>query len=81
MRVQALEAAGAAGAADAELERRAAVAADPALRELPAPGPLFVVGAVAALGQNGVVGRGARPALDAARRLEPRDRGDEVRGR
>ena len=79
--VQALERAAAAGAADAEVERGAAVTAGLAGRELAADDARLLVGGGEARRELGVVVRGRRPALDAARRLEPRDRSDEVAAR
>src|SRR5205814_9140625 len=87
MRVQALERAAAAGAADAELERRAAVAAGLTRGELAAERALVGVGLGAARRERRVLLRGCSPALDAAGCLEPRDgshemaAGDVVRGR
>src|SRR5579864_8871170 len=78
VRVQALERARAAGAADAELERRAAVAARFSRCERAANYALFVVRLPAARGELGVVASGCAPALDAAGCLETRDGGDEM---
>jgi hypothetical protein len=67
VRVQAFEAAGAAAcAADAQVELRAQA-------------PLLLRRALEAGVQLRVLDCGARPALDSARRFEPRDGGDEMR--
>src|SRR4051794_18863759 len=82
VRVQALERAGAGrGAADAELERGAAVAAGRAGRELLADAALRVVRLRTTRAELRVVVRRLRPAFDAARRLESRDRLHEVAAR
>src|SRR5437764_2892583 len=79
--MQALQRPGAPGAADTEIERGAAVAACLARRELAADSALVFVRLRAACGELGVSLGRTRPALDAACRLEPRDRGDEVPAR
>src|SRR5205823_2177217 len=79
--VQALEGAGPAGAADAELERCAPVAAGLAGGEIAAKRALLAVGAGAARGQRVVDPRGRAPALDPAGGFEPGDRGHEVTAR
>src|SRR5579864_2370314 len=78
VRVQALERARAARAADAELERCAAVAARFSRCELAADGALVVVRLRAARGELGIVVRGFTPALDAAGCFETGDGCDEV---
>src|SRR5438477_1402883 len=78
VRVQALEAAGATGAADAEVERRSSVAAGLAGGELVTDAPLLGVGTGATVGKRGLGVDTRAPALDAAVRLEPRDGRDEV---
>src|SRR5439155_19383987 len=68
MRVQALEAAAPGRAADPGIELR------------PKP-PLLRLGGFEALREQGVGCNRPGPALDPARSLEPRDRGDELRAR
>jgi hypothetical protein len=78
VRVQTLERSAPAGATDAELERRAAVATGLTGRELAPKHALFVVGSRATFGKSRIAVRRLRPTVDAACGLETRDRGDEV---
>ena len=79
MGVKAFERAGVrTGAADAEVERRAAVAAGFVAREFAADPALLVVRARAALHELGVCVRPCRPAFDTAAGLEAGHGGDEV---
>ena len=77
--MQALEPARVGAAADPELERRAAVAADFAGGELAADPPLLGRRALEVGGELRVALDRVAPALDPAGRLQPRDGGDEVR--
>ena len=77
--VQALEPARVGAAGDPELERGAVVPPGLPGRELPAEAPLLVGGALEVGGQLGIALELRAPALDAARRLQPRDRGHELR--
>src|SRR5579875_2916303 len=83
VRVQALEAAAAARAADAEVERGAAVLRRGvrARRELVAQTALLGVGRRQTRRQLGIGADGVAPALDAAGGLEARDRRDEMAAR
>jgi hypothetical protein len=79
--VQALEPARVGTAADAEVERRTAVSADLAARELTTEPPLLLGRAVEVVGELGVVVDGVAPTLHPARRLQPGHCSDELRAR
>src|SRR5437016_1301473 len=81
MGVQAFERARASGAADAEVERGAVVAAHVPRCERAPDAAGLLVGAGETVGQDRVGRGGRRPPLDAAGRLEPRDRGDKPAAR
>ena len=81
MRVQALEPLRGMGAADAEVERGAAVAAGAARRELTAQRALIRGGALEAPSQLLVGLHLLTPTLDSSRGLETRHGGDEVPAR
>src|SRR5438445_3542460 len=76
VRVQAFERARASGAADAEVERGAVVAALFPRCEPAADAARLLVGGGEAVGEDRVGRCGRCPPLDAAGRLDPRDRGD-----
>src|SRR5204862_8112777 len=78
VRVEALEAAGPPRAADAVVERRAAVVPSLAAGELSAQTALLLVAGGEARGERRLGAHRLAPALDASCSLEPRNGSDEV---
>jgi hypothetical protein len=78
MRVEALQAAPPCRAPDPELERGAGVAGRSPTRQLPPYSALLLRALLEALGQLDFTFCGPAPALDSARRFEPRNGGHEM---